>query len=74
MWLTFKATRLEKITVSVKVPGANEWHRINKETIYKGVGKMSGKTECDIYPVYTPRPEGTRRGSGYQTQGSLIGG
>lgn len=52
MWLIFKATRLGKITILVRVPAGNRHHGVNKRTIYKGVdkssGKPQGKIECDI--------------------------
>lgn len=52
MWLIFKTIRLDRITVTVRVPAGNRWHRVNKGTIYKGVGNSSGKPqgkiECDI--------------------------
>lgn len=74
VWLTFKATRLEKITVSVRAPAANEWHRINKETIYKGMdnmsGKLQGKTECDILFTHLGLKGPGEEVVGYQTQGS----
>lgn len=42
-WLILKAMRLHKITVSVRVPAGNGWQKVNKGTIYKVVGKSSGK-------------------------------
>lgn len=45
MWLIFKAIRLDKITVSVRVPAGNSWHRVNKGTIYKVVSKCSRNHE-----------------------------
>lgn len=42
IWLLFNAMKLDKITVSVRIPAGNHSKGFNRGTTYEGMGRVQG--------------------------------